>query len=221
MQGEYWYFLVLALGNIIGRGGIINLDHTWRKISIKEETKRAYEYIVHRRKPYSYITLVDSFPVIDIGCGSGNNCIAIKGFVVCFDIAEKQLIEAKKKGCEYLVQGDMEYLPFRDESFRFAMALASLHHLDDPKIALREMKRVLKANGKVLITVWLGFIRRRMWKESNFNGIKLRRFYKRYLPWELRSICEKEGFKTISYKLLRIDSFLPNNALYFGKIVKT
>ncbi|AEE92970.1 Methyltransferase type 11 [Acidianus hospitalis W1] len=185
---------------------------------IKLMNMNAYEYIVHRRKPIE-IKMNES-PVGDIGCGSGQNCKLLKGFVICLDIAEKQLKEAKKRGCENLIQADMEFLPFRDSSFKLLMYIASIHQLPSPNNALSEATRVLKKCGKIIITVWLRQIRFLFRKEvivkSNINGLVVMRYYRLYWPWELKKICEKKGFVTLDYKVYRVRSILPNNAIYIG-----
>jgi len=199
-------------------------DLILQKTLIKEKVKEAYEFIVHRRKHSKFLTLVKSYPVLDIGCGAGYNCIMLKGYVIGLDIAEKQLLEARKKGCENLVQADMEFLPFRDNSFLTIICFATLHHLPDPSLAVSEMYRVLKEGGEVIVTVWLLQLRflfkRRLWLVSNFNGKKLYRFYRFYLPWELKRIMEKFGFSTIKSSVFRLNSILPNNVIYYGKKVR-
>ncbi|AWR96431.1 methyltransferase domain-containing protein [Acidianus sulfidivorans JP7] len=185
----------------------------------KELTKEAYEYIVYRRKPIDLI--INDSPVADIGCGSGQNCRIIKGFSICLDIALNQLLVAKRRGCENLVQADMEYLPFRNESFKYLLYIASLHHLPSPDLALSEAYRVLKNdNGRILITVWerqIKFLfRRKLFLRSKINGKNVLRFYRFYFPWELKKYCEKNGFKTEKCKSYRVKSFLPNNVLYLG-----
>ncbi|EWG06587.1 MAG: type 11 methyltransferase [Candidatus Aramenus sulfurataquae] len=181
----------------------------------KELTKEAYEIIVHRRKPLD--VEVKGFPACDVGCGSGQNCSRLKGFVVCLDIAERQLLEARKRGCEYLIQADMEYMPFRDDAFLTLMYIASLHHLPDPSKALKEAERTLKKGGRVIATVWLVqpkfLFRRNALVRSRVNGRVVYRFYHFFLPWELCSIFREEGFFVEECRNYRVKSLLPNNTL--------
>ena len=191
----------------------------------KEETKEAYEHIVYRRKPLPYLDLIKGNIVCDVGCGSGQNCLVLqreeKKFVICLDIALRQLIESKKRGCENLIQADMEFLPFRDNAFDSLLYIASLHHLNDPSVAIKEGWRSLKNDGEVLATVWLiqfhFFLRRKIKLKSKIGNKEVIRSYKLYFPWELKRKMEKEGFKTLKYLLYSVDSVLPNNALYYGK----
>jgi len=48
-------------------------------------------------------------------------------------------------------------LPYRDESFDAALSVAVIHHLatrDRRVRALRELARILRVGGRILITVW-------------------------------------------------------------------
>ncbi|QIW24651.1 class I SAM-dependent methyltransferase [Sulfolobus sp. S-194] len=190
-------------------------------MSEKEKVKNAYELIVHRRKPLPYLSLIKGKIVGDIGCGSGQNCLALKSrFVICLDIALRQLIEAKRRGCDNLVQADMEYLPFRDNTFDSLLYIASLHHLKDPSLALKECYRCLKSKGEVLVTVWLVqprfFFRRNIFLKSRINNLAVERYYHLYFPWELRRVMAKQGFFPVKTFLYRVDSLLPNNELFYG-----
>lgn len=194
-------------------------------MELKEVTKEAYEYIVHRRRPITYLSLISAKIVGDIGCGSGQNCISLKKMkkeVICVDFALKQLIESRKRGCDNLVLADMEYLPFRDSSFEGLIYIASLHHLKDPSLAIKEGERVLKSKGEILATVWLVqlkfLFRRNVLIVSKVGDKTVKRFVHFYLPRELKRYMEViGGFKTIKYSLYRVESFLPNNALYYGR----
>ena len=192
-------------------------------MSEKEEIKEAYEHIIYRRKPLPYLYFIKGKIICDIGCGSGQNCLVFqkeRRFVICLDIALRQLIESKKRGCENLIQADMEFLPFRDRAFDSLLYIASIHHLDDPSLAIKEGWRCLKNNGEILATVWLiqfrFLLRRKIKIKSKIGNKEVTRIYKLYFPWELKRKMEKGGFKTLKYFLYSVDSFLPNNALYYG-----
>lgn len=53
-------------------------------------------------------------------------------------------------------QADAQDLPFPDNSFDAAVCGYGLMHVPDPKIALREMKRVVRPGGRVAISSWDG-----------------------------------------------------------------
>lgn len=186
-------------------------------------TKEAYENIIYRRRPIEFLDLIKGKMVVDVGCGSGQNCLELQKrgkLVICLDLALRQITEAKKRGCENLIQADMEYLPFRDLSIISLLYIASIHHLRDPHLALNEAKRVLKENGEILVTVWLVqprfMFRRHVIMKSRLNGREVRRYYRLYYPNELKKIMESVGFKKVKYKVYRVKSFLPNNVMFYG-----
>jgi len=110
-----------------------------------------------------------TYRVCDVGSGPGSNALQILRkkpdlYVICMDISVNMLNIAKKRFMKKslyvsvdLVQGDMEFMPFRDLSFDSMIYIASLHHIPTSKgrvEALNEAYRVTKSGGKILITVW-------------------------------------------------------------------
>jgi SAM-dependent methyltransferase len=51
------------------------------------------------------------------------------------------------------VVGSVYELPFQDGEFQTVLCLSVLEHLEDPKKAIQEMRRVLKPGGRILISV--------------------------------------------------------------------
>ncbi len=91
--------------------------------------------------------------VLDIGCGRGSMCQAIKLYrpdleVIGCDISKRSLNFARKniKNVKF-VYGNVEKLPFPDESFDAVTMFDVLEHVSDPKKALSEIRRVLKKGG--------------------------------------------------------------------------
>jgi SAM-dependent methyltransferase len=95
--------------------------------------------------------------LLDLGCGAGENSVyfALQGAkCVAADyspaMVELALTLAARNGVE--IQGcttNAIALDFADNTFDIVYAANLLHHLPDPKIALREMHRVVKPGGKV------------------------------------------------------------------------
>ncbi|MDM7925928.1 MAG: methyltransferase domain-containing protein [bacterium] len=98
--------------------------------------------------------------VLDAGAGTGissaliRECAGASGFVVAQDVAEAMLHGAKKRlagegaAC---VGSDAQDLPFRDGAFDKVLCFSAFPHFPDPRKALAEMRRVLKAGGKALV----------------------------------------------------------------------
>ena len=98
--------------------------------------------------------------VLDIGCGSGQFIeILIQSFgsfdsVTGVDVDESVLEEAgmKYQGETYrFLKAGTQSLPFEDGSFDFVSISKALHHVENDRQALNEMKRVLKQGGYFLI----------------------------------------------------------------------
>ncbi|TKJ21357.1 MAG: hypothetical protein CEE42_13935 [Promethearchaeota archaeon Loki_b31] len=101
--------------------------------------------------------------LVDIGCGSGNLIIQIaESFpdlnLIGIDISSEILEFAKKlaldrnlgKRIEFKI-GNVEKLPFSDESIDFIISTLSLHHWVNPVKVFNEIHRVLKRDGTLLI----------------------------------------------------------------------
>ncbi|KAM7360090.1 class I SAM-dependent methyltransferase fire dancer [Cochliomyia hominivorax] len=96
--------------------------------------------------------------VCDVGCGSGryltqcNPSICTVGVDRCYRLSRV----AKEKGGEVALCDNLE-LPFRDESFDAVLSIAVVHHFATTERrvnALRELARILRIGGRVVITVW-------------------------------------------------------------------
>lgn len=97
---------------------------------------------------------------MDVACGWGvlSLKIAEKGCEVYgIDTSEhgvkhaKRLAEREKIACEFVV-GNAEDLPYPDGYFDKIVCSSSLEHFKDDIKALKEMNRVLKPDGKVVLT---------------------------------------------------------------------
>jgi ubiquinone/menaquinone biosynthesis C-methylase UbiE len=53
-----------------------------------------------------------------------------------------------------LVQGDLDHLPFRDESIDLVTLSLALHHLPTPRHALKEIRRIVRPRGRVVLAAW-------------------------------------------------------------------
>jgi SAM-dependent methyltransferase len=80
--------------------------------------------------------------------GGQENMLARAGTVVGFDYDQPSL--KKHSQLHRLVAGDMNYLPFRDQSFDLVTANMVVEHLAEPGIALSEIARVLRPGGYFL-----------------------------------------------------------------------
>jgi ubiquinone/menaquinone biosynthesis C-methylase UbiE len=93
--------------------------------------------------------------VLDVGCGPGivTATLARAGALAYgVDVTAAMLREARAAGAggRYL-RADVERLPCVDQSFDVTLARNAFHHLADPHAVAREMARVTRAGGRVVI----------------------------------------------------------------------
>jgi len=150
--------------------------------------------------------------ILEIGCGNCRNLLvfAKKGFE-CYglDFSEKML-EFAKLFCEKhkikvrLKLGVAEKLPYQNNFFDYCLSISLLHHLETKekrRKAVEEMFRVLKPNGLAFVSVWnlfplSLFVKNKMVKWQK-EGKVFYRYYYLFLPFELKNLLRKAGFKVL------------------------
>jgi len=89
--------------------------------------------------------------LLDNGCGIGLLFDKIaSGQVVGLDISREMLKYASKYS-DKLILGNSQKLPLKDDCFDVVFCRSLLHHLPQPQLAVKEMYRVLKPEGEVVI----------------------------------------------------------------------
>ena len=118
-----------------------------------DTTRRADPKIVQTLR--HHVDLRPSGQYLDIGCGTGNYTTALNkigGKWTGLEPASEMLDLARKKdGSIDWVQGGAEALPFEDDTIDGVICTAAIHHFTDLGKAFREMGRVLRPNGKLVI----------------------------------------------------------------------
>lgn len=96
--------------------------------------------------------------VLEVGCGDASftqELVKYSPDVTAIDISAAQIAENSHQftGITFRQCDVAERLPFADETFEAIWCSEVLEHLFDPAFALREMRRVIKPGGRLLVTV--------------------------------------------------------------------
>ena len=104
--------------------------------------------------------------VLDVACGSGliafraAEAVGPRGQVVGVDLSGQMVDTARQRATQHRVRNvrfkrmDAEQLSLPDASFDVALCALGLMYLPDPEQAVREMRRVLRPHGRLVIAVW-------------------------------------------------------------------
>ncbi|MBC7120800.1 MAG: class I SAM-dependent methyltransferase [Candidatus Methanosuratus sp.] len=174
--------------------------------------------------------------VLDLGCGTGRNAVALASFgysVVAADLSIGMLNSFRERCIQrgiLAVRCDALHLPFREEAFDSVAFVAVIHHIKGKGKRLRamaEIRRVTKGGGCVLVTAWSilqsRFLKRGMDIVSTpLGGGELGdvvvpwgnrggRFYHLFTKRELERTVSRSGFKIIKSYGERIRGRLPEN----------
>jgi SAM-dependent methyltransferase len=96
--------------------------------------------------------------LLDVGCGTGGASLVLSkyGRAVGLDVRTEAFRLSSHRPWTYRVASpvaDHTRLPFKDNAFDVACALDVLEHLDDDAGAARELARVVKPGGTVIVFV--------------------------------------------------------------------
>lgn len=96
--------------------------------------------------------------LLDVGVGTGKNFPYYpKGVdVTGLDIADKMLLQARLRADKFglpihLMEGDVQSLPFPENSFDTAIATFVFCSVPDPVLGLKELGRVVRPGGEILL----------------------------------------------------------------------
>ena len=166
-----------------------NVAHQW------DDMRKSFFPDHLRERVYSVAGLKAGDVVADIGAGTGflTEGLINKGIqVIAVDQSEKMLEIMKEKfsGYDFIDcrVGEGSMLPIDNESVNYAFANMYLHHVKIPGDAIKEIYRILKPGGNLIITdldehnfkflrkehndYWMGFSRENVKKWFNDSGFK-------------------------------------------------
>jgi SAM-dependent methyltransferase len=164
---------------------------------VVHEVEESHWFFVGRRRILARLLdeslgRLDSAQILDVGCGTGATMGFLEryGQVTGIDVSLKAVRYCQTQDRSRLCLADGAALPFEGESFDVVTALDLLEHLPQEGRGLREMWRVLKKGGRVVLFVPAFMF---LWSDfDRFSG-----HYRRYTRDELRQRVEEAGFEVV------------------------
>lgn len=147
--------------------------------------------------------------ILDVGCGDGLLALCLAGqgaHVTGIDVSPPMIAAAQRRFARhgndaYLAVAEVEALPFAADTFDAVIVNAVLCFIENPESALREMARVLKPGGTLIIgelgrsNAWAvvrrikGWLGSRVWRRARFRS-----------PSELRRLVAQAGMAEVCVK---------------------
>jgi SAM-dependent methyltransferase len=133
--------------------------------------------------------LPDGARLLDVGCGTGGTMDRLRDFgeVWGLDTEPLALELCRERGHTNLVQASATEMPFPDNHFDGIVALDVLEHIDDHEGAAREIQRVLKPGGTLVVTVPAY---QSLWSR---HDVALHH-QRRYRAPQMKALLERAGF---------------------------
>lgn len=187
--------------------------------------------------------IADNEKVLDLGCGNGRLYELFKEKTIDYygvDFSEKLIEIARKRYPQFEFQvADALNLPFSANFFDKVFNIAVLHNIPSKELrlkCLKEIKRVLKPEGLLILTVWnLGSFRKFIiflkYIVLKIIGKTKLDFDDTFIPWgkqvsrylhcfskkELKKLSEEAGFKVKEVKILKRSKSKESNILLIAE----
>ena len=131
--------------------------------------------------------------ILEIGCGPGIWMSALESRydVTGLDIRADILRSARANTSAALIRGDACCLPFERHCFDLIMGIDVIEHLVDDVHFLREVKRVLKPQGRLLLTTLI------QERRSYVKKLTFADHVREYSLEEVRKMLENTSFEVI------------------------
>jgi len=152
--------------------------------------------------------------LLNVGCAHGPDFLPFRqGFELWgIDSSSAMLKQGRRYSAKFHFQVNLAlanalYLPFSDNTFDWAISVATYHHIKGEKERERafwELRRVLKPDGEAFLTVW-NHGQPRFWLKPREQEVPWRlrnktvyRYYHLFSYGELKKLLTKVGFEIIT-----------------------
>jgi SAM-dependent methyltransferase len=152
-----------------------------------------YNYRLRKRAVEKNIRVNDSDLILEVGSGI-SPMITDSDLIVYSELSLSGLQTLKHThGKGWYVVADATRLPFRSEAFTYAVCSEVLEHIEDDRSALKELARVLKPSGKLIIT----FPHRRFYFARDDHFVN---HFRRYELDDMKDLLQGVGLRASSVK---------------------
>ncbi len=174
----------------------------WQLLLVKKSLKKKEKL----RLLEKYLDIKPKDIVLDLGCAQGILSYFLRkkgGFWVSADLDLVNCKTSLDLLNNHVLQLGTDNLPFKSGSFNRVVSLDYLEHLDDDLGCLKELNRILKKDGELLLATprtGRGFI---LHKLRSLLGMKLEFYgHKRegYSPKDLKEKLDSAGFSPLKHK---------------------
>ncbi|NMM62406.1 class I SAM-dependent methyltransferase [Clostridium sp. P21] len=155
--------------------------------------------------------------ILDIGCGGGRTVNRLAGIAKegkifgidysmdCVKWSKDYNEELIKDARVEIIHASVEKIPFKDNKFDVISAVETIYFWPDLVQNLKEVKRVLKPSGKLIIICEMYSSEK--FKERNDECVSASNM-KIYTPEELKDIVERAGYNNIKIDLIEEKNWL-------------
>ncbi len=155
-------------------------------------------------KVLSILEVKEDVHFLDIGCGTGwaigkaAEIVNEKGEFYGVDLSARMVEKAKEnfsgKGNYHFLQANAEAIPLEGNFFDVVICTNSFHHYLHPEKALKEMRRLLKTDGKLYILdptadLWIARLADKIFRIVEPEHLKM------YSSKEFQQMFERAGLK--------------------------
>jgi SAM-dependent methyltransferase len=149
--------------------------------------------------------------ILDVGCGTGANLEMLSQFGEAkgVDVSAEALSFCQARGLTNVKQGEAEALPYEANSFDLVTGLDVVEHLDDDLAGLKEMRRVLRRDGRALL-----FVPAFMFLWGVQDDVSNHR--RRYTLKGLKRVLREAGFEVERATYVNLSFFAP---ILLGRLV--
>jgi ubiquinone/menaquinone biosynthesis C-methylase UbiE len=182
----------------------------YAKAAEQYDRKWAFYVEATTRETLKRMPMTASSRVLDVGCGTGELLRRLRAkypeaALAGLDPVAEMLAVARDKlsGREDLRIGYADSLPWSSGTFDAVVSCNMFHYISHPVQALREMARVLRPGGSLVLTDWCDdYLACRVC--NLYLRLTNRAFYKTYREAECMDLLRSAGFRDVKLERYKI-----------------